>query len=329
MRILGRKDKGFTLAELLIVVAIIGVLVAISIPIFTGQLEKSREAVDAANIRSQYAEVISDALLDGTSVNGKEKYGAVKLKQKQDTWKNTELATNLHSVYAQVKGTPVANGTAWVEYNNSTGQAILHYEGGTGNTTGGSTGGESSGEGSGTTGGNTTGGSGSTGGNTSGSGTGSAGGGTTGGTGTGTNTGSNTSVTFPKFTINHVIPFAVDSSTGITVTRGNVYSYNGRYYVCIADFNAPAGWKSYDYEKITPDGNKWPYIELVNSATVLTNADFKYENSTAPYFQNDSGIPAGTIYKTSDGKVYILSVAYGNSWCTLPSSNSNWVLINQ
>lgn len=41
-----RKKKsvsGFTLAELLIVVAIIAVLVAIAIPIFTSQLEKSRE----------------------------------------------------------------------------------------------------------------------------------------------------------------------------------------------------------------------------------------------------------------------------------------------
>ena len=100
---------------------------------------------------------------------------------------------------------------------DSTGQAILHYECGTGNTTGDSTGGESSGEESGPTGGNTTGGSGNTGGNTSGSGTGS-----TGGTGTGTNTGSNTSVTFPEFTINHVIPFAVNSSTVVTVTHGNV-----------------------------------------------------------------------------------------------------------
>ena len=49
------NKKGFTLAELLIVVAIIAVLVAISIPIFTKQLEKSREAVDAANLRSAYA----------------------------------------------------------------------------------------------------------------------------------------------------------------------------------------------------------------------------------------------------------------------------------
>ena len=44
------NKKGFTLAELLIVVAIIAVLVAIAIPIFTSQLEKSRESTDLANI---------------------------------------------------------------------------------------------------------------------------------------------------------------------------------------------------------------------------------------------------------------------------------------
>ena len=49
------NKKGFTLAELLIVVAIIAVLVAISIPIFTTQLEKSRESTDAANLRAAYA----------------------------------------------------------------------------------------------------------------------------------------------------------------------------------------------------------------------------------------------------------------------------------
>lgn len=41
-----KNQKGFTLAELLIVVAIIAVLVAISIPIFQTQLEKARKAVD-------------------------------------------------------------------------------------------------------------------------------------------------------------------------------------------------------------------------------------------------------------------------------------------
>lgn len=42
-----------------------GVLVAISIPIFTSQLEKSREAVDASNIRSAYAEAMTDYLANG------------------------------------------------------------------------------------------------------------------------------------------------------------------------------------------------------------------------------------------------------------------------
>lgn len=42
------------------------VLVAISIPIFNSQLEKSREAVDAANIRAAYAEITADALTGKT-----------------------------------------------------------------------------------------------------------------------------------------------------------------------------------------------------------------------------------------------------------------------
>ncbi|MCH4013856.1 MAG: type II secretion system GspH family protein [Solobacterium sp.] len=64
-----RNKKGFTLAELLIVVAIIGVLVAISIPIFTSQLEKAREATDLANIRSAYAECTT-AVLTGEADDG-------------------------------------------------------------------------------------------------------------------------------------------------------------------------------------------------------------------------------------------------------------------
>ena len=62
-----KDKKGFTLAELLIVVAIIAVLVAIAIPVFTGQLEKAREAADMANIRAAYAEACLDAIEnDGT-----------------------------------------------------------------------------------------------------------------------------------------------------------------------------------------------------------------------------------------------------------------------
>ena len=69
------NKKGFTLAELLIVVAIIAVLVAISIPIFSAQLEKAKEATDMANIRSAYAEVIANYLGDS-----KEHVASVNLK---------------------------------------------------------------------------------------------------------------------------------------------------------------------------------------------------------------------------------------------------------
>ena len=56
------NKKGFTLAELLVVVAIIAVLVAISIPIFTTQLEKARQSTDAANCRALYAEAVVASL---------------------------------------------------------------------------------------------------------------------------------------------------------------------------------------------------------------------------------------------------------------------------
>lgn len=55
-----KKYKGFTLAELLIVVAIIAVLVAISIPIFTSQIHKSEVSTDWANVRAYYAELQYD-----------------------------------------------------------------------------------------------------------------------------------------------------------------------------------------------------------------------------------------------------------------------------
>ena len=51
-----QSKKGFTLMEMLIVVAIIAVLVAIAIPVFNGALTKSKEAADVANVRATYAE---------------------------------------------------------------------------------------------------------------------------------------------------------------------------------------------------------------------------------------------------------------------------------
>ena len=46
------SQGGFTLVEILIVVAIIAILIVVSIPLVSGSLEKAREATDDANMRS-------------------------------------------------------------------------------------------------------------------------------------------------------------------------------------------------------------------------------------------------------------------------------------
>lgn len=90
------NKKGFTLAELLVVVAIIAVLTAIAIPVFSAQLEKAREAVDAANIRAAYAEVMSEYLTGGTNTSKD-----VAAKQTTPAWSTTiEWPENLGTVPA-------------------------------------------------------------------------------------------------------------------------------------------------------------------------------------------------------------------------------------
>ena len=63
-KVRGNK-KGFTLAELLVVVAIVGILVAISIPVFTAQLTKARLATNQANMRAAKAAAVAAYLTDG------------------------------------------------------------------------------------------------------------------------------------------------------------------------------------------------------------------------------------------------------------------------
>ena len=50
------NKKGFTLIEMLVVIAIIAVLVAIIVPTVTSATSKAKAAADAANLRSALAE---------------------------------------------------------------------------------------------------------------------------------------------------------------------------------------------------------------------------------------------------------------------------------
>lgn len=128
------------MTELRIFVTIIGVLVAISIPIFTSQLEKAREATDLANIRSAYAEVQTAALTDlratsefktGDDVSRSgDKDGAyvwtatVDLKQKQDDWQSAVDEVGGSDISASK---PKVGGTCTITYTQSTDESKIEF----------------------------------------------------------------------------------------------------------------------------------------------------------------------------------------------------------
>ena len=125
-----QNKNGFTLMEMLIVIAIIAVLIAVAIPVFASQLEKAREATDLANVRSAYAKVSTEALLGNSETTV-----TVDLKQKQADWQSLDPVNIGGIVHSKNQGdtknwigVAAPNGTCVVSYNEDCG-IILTWSG--------------------------------------------------------------------------------------------------------------------------------------------------------------------------------------------------------
>lgn len=116
--------------EMLIVIAIVAVLISIAIPVLSSQLERSREAVDLANVRAAYAQVSTEALLGNTHVTV-----TVNLKQKQAGWQSVDpvnIGGIVHSNGAgntdNWQGDAEPDGTCKVTYDETHG-VVLTWSG--------------------------------------------------------------------------------------------------------------------------------------------------------------------------------------------------------
>lgn len=124
--------KGFTLVELVVVIAVIAILIGILAPAYTKYVERSRESTDLANARSAYSEIMmrlaeKDEIPDPITIP---------LKQKMSDWQ-TPLPISIGGVTFDGEdtdnwvGTPVSNGTCVVSYDKDKG-VIFTWSGGSG-----------------------------------------------------------------------------------------------------------------------------------------------------------------------------------------------------
>lgn len=132
-----KRGGGFTLAELLIVMAIIVVLAAIAIPTFGRQLETAREAGDMEVIRAAYTEALSIAVLDAVDgkldgANGGTTLPTSPVKAKAAANSTTEAAYEVELAELATDASIKQTGAGWQYVDNkimgSTVSSVVHSD---------------------------------------------------------------------------------------------------------------------------------------------------------------------------------------------------------
>ena len=304
-----KSDRGFTLAELLIVVAIIGVLVAIAIPIFTSQLERSREAVDLSDVRSAYAEVMMAAITGDTSAtytkdSGQKIYKetdgtysimVTPLKQQKDDWQ-TPLPITIGGVSSSASepywvGVPGAGGSCKITYHPPGGgndEFVSFYwkkvENGTNEQP------------------------------------------ITPGNGTDNNV---TIIKDPNSdSINTLITSAnkiPEQAQSFSVTAGCVYSYKDKTYVALNTQNILNG---NEYWVPGHSNAGYLYVEIKKDTPIRTSANLEKINEWATKKTVLKNLKAGSLYKDDLGNIYIYKYdSQGDTNIPPPQGTWLWQII--